>query len=85
MTISGQKETETTINGFKVRVDKTVTFGVGVEKGNPTLSNIKGLGVHFGLWLDVQKVSVGPHGSGKAVFIQAGKGLVHHTEPVPLE
>jgi RHS repeat-associated protein len=84
VTISSARQTETNIGGVDVRVEATVKFTVGSEKGNPTLSGISGLGAKKGIWLDVQKVSVRPYNSGKAVFIQAGKGIVHATVPIPL-
>jgi len=84
VTINSQSKTEQTISGFKVRVEQTVTFVVGTQKGNPALTNIKGLGVHYGAWLDVQRVSVGPYKNGQAVFIKAGKGILSPTIPVPL-
>lgn len=84
VTINSARQTETNIAGVDVRIGATVKFTVGSEKGNPTLSNISGLGAKKGIWLDVQKVSVGPYNAGKAVFIQAGKGIIHKTVPIPL-
>jgi hypothetical protein len=84
VTITSASPAQTTIGGHDIRVATTVSFKVGIEKGNPTLSNIKGLGAKQGVWLDVQNVSVGPYNGGKAVFIQAGKGFAHVTVPIPL-
>jgi hypothetical protein len=84
VTINSKNETTTNISGVDVRVAQVVSFMVGSEKGNPTLSNIRGLQAKKGIFLDVQKVSVGRYNGGKAVFVQAGKGIVHATVPIPL-
>jgi RHS repeat-associated protein len=85
VTINSQSETEQKIQGFQVRVETIVAFRVNADKTNPSFADINGLGVHIGVWLDVQKVSVGPYKKGKALFIQAGKGWVHKTAAVPIE
>jgi hypothetical protein len=84
VTINSKSETVTNISGNDVKVGPTVKFTVGSEKGNPTLGNISGFQVKKALWLDVQKVSVGPYQGGKAVFVQAGKSFAHATVAIPL-
>lgn len=84
VTINSKNETTTSINGNDVRVATAVRFTVGTEKGNPTLSHISGLQVKKGIFLDVQKISVGTDNGHKAVFVQAGKGWIHATVPFPL-
>jgi len=84
VTINNKSESTASISGVDMRVAQTVKFSVGSEKGNPTLSNIEGLQAKKGVYLDVQKVSVRPYNGGKAVFVQAGKGFLHATIPIPL-
>lgn len=52
------RESQTKINGWMVRLKPTVTLTFQMEGDFPTISNISGVAVHRLLWIDVQQVQL---------------------------
>jgi hypothetical protein len=59
ITISNNREVETTLGGTRVRVKEELSFDVAVPAdGLPALDNIQGLQVHKILWISIQKIEL---------------------------
>jgi hypothetical protein len=59
VTISNDREVETTLGGTRVRVKEELSFDVAASTdGLPALDNIQGLQVHKILWISIQKIEL---------------------------
>jgi RHS repeat-associated protein len=76
--IQSQSATAVNMGGTKVNFGSTVTFKVGVENGNPTLSNITGVTATKGFTATVTKLEIG---QSKAVATYKFMGT--HTMDIP--
>jgi hypothetical protein len=56
--ITSLEETKTDIGGTPIRFKQAVSFDVGDDGGQPTLSNIVGVAAHKFLWLDITEIQL---------------------------
>jgi hypothetical protein len=74
ITLLNNHELRPVVQGNTIRLKETVTFQVGLDGGNPSLSNIEGVAVHKVFWIDIQQVQVRHQDGQKMVHVVTGHG-----------
>jgi hypothetical protein len=73
-TLVNNQEQQPVLQGNTLRLKQTVTFEVGSDGGNPSLSNIVGLAVHKVFWIDIQQVQLRQQDGQTMVHVVTGHG-----------
>jgi hypothetical protein len=74
ITLVNNQELHPVLQGNTLRLKETVTFEVGSDGGNPSLSNIVGVAVHKVFWIDIQQVQLRQQDGQKIVHVVTGHG-----------
>ena len=80
ITLVNNQELQPVLQGNTLRLKQTVTFQVGLNGGNPSISDITGVAVHKVFWIDIQQVQLRQQGGQKIVHVVTG----HGTRDIPL-
>jgi len=74
VTLVNNQEQQPVLQGNTLRLKQTVTFEVGSDGGNPSLSNIVGVSVHKVFWIDIRQVQLRQQDGQKMVHVVTGHG-----------
>lgn len=74
ITLVNNQEQHLVLEGNTLRLKETVTFEVGSEGGNPSLSNIVGVAVQKVFWIDIQQVQLRQQDGQKMVHVVTAHG-----------
>jgi hypothetical protein len=80
ITFANSQELRPIIHGTTLRLKQTVTFEVGLDGGNPSLSNITGVAVQKVFWIDIQQIQLLQQNGQKIVHVVTQ----HGTRDIPL-
>jgi hypothetical protein len=74
VTFTNSQELRPVIHGTTLRLKQTVTFNVGFDNGNPSLSNITGVAVQKLFWIDIQQIQLRQQNGHKIVHVVTAHG-----------
>ena len=80
VTFTNSQELRPVIHGTTLRLKQTVAFNVGLDGGNPSLSNITGVAVQKLFWIDIQQIQLLQQNGQKIVHVVTA----HGTRDLPL-
>lgn len=74
ITVVNNQEIRPVFQGHTLRLKQTVTFEMGVESGNPSLSNIVGIAVHEGFWINIEQVQLRQQAGQRVLHVVTREG-----------
>jgi hypothetical protein len=74
VTFTNSQELRPVIHGTTLRLKQSVTFEVGSDGGNPSLSNITGVSVQKFFWIDIQQIQLRQQNGHKIVHVVTAHG-----------
>jgi hypothetical protein len=72
--VANSQELRPSVHGTTLRLKQTVTFDVGSDGGNPSLSNITGVAVHKVFWIDIQQIELRQQDGQKVLHVVTEHG-----------
>jgi hypothetical protein len=74
ITFVNTQEIHPVVQGNTLRLKQTVTFQVGLDAGNSSLTQISGVAVHKLLWIDIQALQLRQDGNQRILHIVTAHG-----------